>query len=114
MSVEKFFVLYFPLKTKSIFTVKTAKWISFGTFVILASFNCQIFFIKNTNNEHIQTYCKLDERFIKIFEYIDAILYSFGPFIIMGTANVAIMFKFLNAKLKRDIERAGSTSQALG
>ena len=49
-----------------------------------------------------------------IFNKIDAVLYSFGPFAIIGLLNVAIIYKFVKAKLES--EHAGtneSTNQAL-
>ena len=113
MSVEKFFVLYFPLKTKGIFTVKRAKWISFCAFLVFFIFNLQMFFTIRSYEISSQILCLSIGRHADIYQLMDGILYCFGPFIIMGTANIAIIFKFLNAKLKRDIEGAGGTNQAL-
>ena len=45
MSIEKFFALYFPLKTRSVCTVGTARWVSGVTALVFAAFNAQAFFI---------------------------------------------------------------------
>ena len=44
MSVEKCFAVYFPLKAKSVCTVKTAKWATGTSGVVLAGYNVINFF----------------------------------------------------------------------
>ena len=108
MSIEKCIVVYFPLKTKNICTVKTAKWACLVAAVLLAAFNSQFFFII----EKRSNYCYYSEWYVLIYNRIDSVLYSFGPFVIMGLTNTAIIYKFIKAKLavKRGTE---STNQAL-
>ena len=45
MSLEKCFAVYFPLKSKSVCTVKTAKWITGIVGVILAGYDGIYFFV---------------------------------------------------------------------
>ena len=45
MSIEKCFAVYFPLKSKSICTVKTAGWVSGIVGVILAGYNSMELFV---------------------------------------------------------------------
>ena len=47
-----------------------------------------------------------------IYNKLDSFLYSFAPFVVMGLTNIAIIYKFMKAKmaLKRGTE---STNQAL-
>ena len=49
MSVEKFFALYFPLKTKTVCTVKTAKRVTIVAAVIFIAFDSQFFFVMRAN-----------------------------------------------------------------
>ena len=63
------------------------------------------------------TYCGLvnaSPQYLNIlFSVIMAILYSFGPFIVMTVINTAIMYKFMLAKWKSRQGGTESTSQAL-
>ena len=45
MSVEKCFVLYFPFKAKVVCTLRTARWASLISAVLLIAFETQFFFI---------------------------------------------------------------------
>ena len=44
MSIEKCFAVYFPLKAKTVCTVKTAKWATGTVGVILAAYNSLRFY----------------------------------------------------------------------
>ena len=116
MSIEKFIALYFPLKTRNICTVKTAKWSCLCSAVIFAGFNSQFFFVVKAHKGNLfRVNCDwTDERYALIYYRIDAILYSFGPFAIMGLTNIAIIYKFVRAKM---VSKGGSgtesTNQAL-
>ena len=111
MSVEKCIVVYFPLKVRNICTVKTAKWTCLVAALIIAKLNSQWFFIIEARFN----YCYATEAsqwYFIISNRIDSIIYSFGPFAIMGLTNICIIYKFIKAKmaLKRGTE---STNQAL-
>ena len=114
MSLEKFFVLYFPLKTRSICTVRTAKWASFIAALIFVAYDSQIFFISDV--DPMSNYCNFVNvpiAYETIFYKINATLYSYAPFAIMGAANVAIIYKFLMAKWQSRHGGTESTNQAL-
>ena len=111
MSVEKCLALYFPFKTKSICTVKIAKRVTLVTVFMFVAFESQFFFIikKVSDNEcdYISTNYQL------IFNRIDSVLYSFGPFTIMALANCAIIYIFIKAICQNRQSGTESTSQAL-
>ena len=109
MSVEKCFALYFPLKAKTVCTVRTAKWST----AIMASF----FFIY-----HVQiliffkppSCAPSDQTYEKILSFIGSTFYCYAPFTVMFIANFAIMYKFIEAKrMSSSSNHTESTSQAL-
>ena len=111
MSVEKCIVVYFPLKVKNICTVKIAKWACLVATIVFVAFNSQWFFIIE-NRSGSCLYTEVSESYVLIYNHIDLIIYSFGPFSIMGCTNICIIYKFMKAKmaLKHGTE---STNQAL-
>ena len=120
MSVEKFIALYFPFKTRNICTVRTAKWASGIAFVFLSLLNSFWFFavkaIKEDGGARHIVACVLEDFIMKnylIWERIDGVIYSFGPFAIMGLANIGIIYKFIQAKMASKHSGTESTNQAL-
>ena len=62
MSVEKFFALYFPLKTKTVCTVKMAKKVTIVAAGTLAAYESQFFFIMKKHEDNylnIYTFLKV-------------------------------------------------------
>ena len=115
MSLEKCFAVYFPLKSKSVCTVKTAKWVT-GVFgIILAGYNIVYFFLRETQIDKKSGYKKcVFVSHSETLNMIDSILYSFFPLCLMFTTNFAIAFKLLRAKFKSHPGNSTeSTSQAL-
>ena len=113
MSVEKCFAVYFPLKSKTVCTVRTAKWVTGIVGVILAGYNILQFFdvesqFIKSNGYHV---CIFLLDFWEILYAIDSALYSFGPSALMFITNFAIAFKFMKAKYKSNSTE--STNQAL-
>ena len=117
MTIEKFFALYFPLKTRSICTVDTARKISGIIVFILAAFNAQSFFIyKAETDSHGYDRClyvRVSETYRLVFFRLNSALYSFGPFTLMIIFNCGIIFKFLTTKYQNRNADSQSTSQAL-
>ena len=117
MAVEKCFALHFPLQTKSICTVRTAKKISLISAVIFFGFNAQFFFIFDTekalNGAKRCIWVKVPDGYKAIYLQIDAFLYSFIPLLVMFTANCLIIFKFMIAKWKNRHGGTGSVNQAM-
>ena len=115
MSIEKYFAVFFPLKAKTVCTVKTSKWATGILGVILAAYNTIQFFDKKSF--FIEPYGRytclfgFDHNVILILDAVDSVLYSFGPFILMFITNFAIVFKFMSAKCKNNSTE--STNQAL-
>ena len=113
MSLEKFFALYFPLKTKAVCTVKMAKRVTIVAVIILATFDSQFFFIMRTHKNRCE-YIRVPENYTIIFNRIDAVIYSLGPFAIISLMNLAIIYKFVKAKLESErSSTTESTNQAL-
>ena len=113
MSIEKCFAVYFPLKSKTLCTVRTAKWATGTVGVVLAGYDCVYFvafdtFIKPSGNK----FCAMIEKYIVPLWSIDSVLYSFGPLTLMLITNFAIVFKFMKAKFKSN-KSTKTTNQAL-
>ena len=111
MSVEKCIVVYFPLKVRNICTVKTAKWACLVAAIVFFAFHCQWFFIIE-NRSNYCWYIEDSQRYVIILNRIDSIIYSFAPFAIMGLTNIAIIYKFIKAKMAVKCGTE-STNQAL-
>ena len=114
MSIEKCFAVYFPLKSKTVCTVRTAKWATGAVGVILAAYDLQWFVVMESSfDEWSDNYiCIENEYYYPTLDIIESILYSFGPFILMFITNFAIVLKFMKAKFKSN-QSTESTSQAL-
>ena len=52
-------------------------------------------------------------KYILLYSRIDTVIYSFGPFAIMGLTNIAIIYKFIRAKMASKHGGTESTNQAL-
>ena len=113
MSLEKCFAVYFPLKSKTVCTVKTAKWATGVVGVIMAGYNLvYIFVLKSSIIKSSGRYtCIYIGNSRVIVEAVDSVLYSFGPFTLMFITNFAIVFKFMTAKCKNNSTE--STNQAI-
>ena len=115
MSLEKCFAVYFPLKSKTVCTVRTAKWTAGITGVALATFNIINFFLEShfiKSSNHYVCYYSFDPSVIYVVYNVNSVLYSFGPFLLMFITNFAIVFRFMRAKCKSTNETE-STNQAL-
>ena len=117
ISLEKFFALYFPLKTKTVCTVSMARRVSLVTGIIFIGFNLQFFFIAKRFEDSVGEYCEygnVSEKYLSIlFSIVDVTLYSYGPFSIMTFTNLAIIYKFVSVKWRNRRGNTESTSQAL-
>ena len=115
MSIEQFFALYFPLKSKTVCTVKTAKWITGVSALIFFSYNVQYLILyKSIKRNGVGTCISINKNYLAILGRIDSILYSFGSFTIMLLVNCAIIAKFMKAKCEHITQSSTeSTSQAL-
>ena len=117
MSIEKSFVVYFPLKSKSICTMRTAKWATGIGGVILAAYNIVDFFrYESEIQQSGQHECVFlfDLKIILILETVGSTFYSFGPFALMCVTNFAIGFKFMKAKCRTNQHiSTESTNRAL-
>ena len=115
MSLEKCFAVYFPLKSKTVCTVKTAKWVTCIVGVVLAAYNMNIFFLEShvikLSGRDMCVY-NFDSNIVLILNTASSVLYSFVPFILMFIINFAIVFKFMRAKCES--KSTESTNQALG
>ena len=117
MGIEKFFALYFPLKTRSICTVSMAKKVTLVVVLIILAINLQHCFIwEAAVNADGFKYCKLvnvPDGYIEIYIQIDYTLYCYAPFTIMFLANGAIIYKFIGASCASGLSGTESTNQAL-
>ena len=115
MSLEKFFALYFPLKSKILCTVKTAKWVTGVSALIFFSYDSQYLIVYKFVKTNGDINCFFaNKNHLAILYKIDFILYSFGTFTIMLLVNCAIVAKFMKAKCQNIFHNSTeSTSQAL-
>ena len=117
ISLEKFFALYFPLKTKTVCTVSMARRLSLVTAIIFIGFDLQYFFITKKFEDSFGEYCdygNVSWKYLTIlFSIVNATLYSYLPFSIMTFTNVAIIYKFVSVKWRNRQGNTDSTSQAL-
>ena len=114
MSVEKFFALYFPLKTKTVCTVKMAKRVTIVAAVVFAAFDSQFFFIMKKHEDNYCEFTRVSKTYSMTLNRIDATLYSLAPFSIIGLLNLAIIYKFIKAELESvRTGKTESTNQAL-
>ena len=114
MSIEKCFAVYFPLKSMTVCTVRTAKWATGIVGVILAGYDSLNFFlvksvISKWSGHHS---CVPVSKYTLTIRAVDSILYSFVPFALMFVVNFAIAFKFMRAKCNQR-NSTESTNQAL-
>ena len=113
--MKKCFAVYFPLRAKTVCTVKTAKWTTGIVGIVLSSYDLVYFmgiesFIKFSGLHA----CIFNGDYWVVLEAVDSVLYSFGPFTFMLITNIAIVFKFLKAKYTINQANATeSTNQAL-
>ena len=117
ISLEKFFALYFPLKTKTVCTVGMARRVSFITGIIFIGFILQYFFITKKFEDSFGEYCyygNVPDKYLNIlFSTVFATLYSYLPFSIMAFTNLAIIYKFVTVKWRNRQGNTDFTSQAL-
>ena len=113
MSLEKCFAVYFPLKSKTVCTVRTAKWATSTVGIILAG-NDVVYFFTVTSLFRISSglhTCVTTGDYNFTLQVLDYIFYSFAPFTLMSITNFAIVLKFMIAKCKSKSKE--STDQAL-
>ena len=117
MRLEKCFALYFPLQSKSVCTVRTAKKFSLIAAFVLFGFNLHLIFIRDAETDpDWKKQCiwvRVPLSYKATYYQIDAFIYSFIPLSVMFTANCLIIFKFMIAKYKNRQGGTESVNQAL-
>ena len=115
MSVEKCVALYFPLKTKTLCTVATAKRATVAIAIILAALDSPLFYMYGVMEDELDFYCgyKNLQLYQLIFNKLNPTLYSYAPFCIMGVSNIAIIYILIKAKIQSKHGGTASTNQAL-
>ena len=115
VSWEIFCFVHFPLKSKTVCTVKTAKWATGVSALLFFIYNVQYLVLYKSVKRNGVVNCILtNKNHLAILDRTDSILYSFGTFTIMFLVNSAIVAKFIKAKCKNLLQNSmGSTSQTL-
>ena len=114
MCIEKFFALYFPLLTKRLCSVKTTKIIVFITAFLYILYESQCFFVLKVLTKRGVAGCwPAPGVHGLVFNLLDSVLYSFGPFSIMIITNAAIIYKLMSIKLKEGKEGSNPAGQAI-
>ena len=81
-----------------------------------AAFYSQVFYFVKKSSDSFGSYCEIyfpSKLYDRIFVNILSTLYTYAPFAVMILANFAIIYKFINAKLKTNQGGTESTEQAL-
>ena len=114
MSLEKCFAVYFPLKSKTVCTVRTAKWTTSIVGVILTAYDLQWFVLMESGISEWSGFysCVAGDRYHNSFHLVDSVPYSYGPFVFMFIINFAIVLRFMRARCKSN-HSTESTNQAL-
>ena len=113
MSIEKCFAVYFPLKSKTVCTVRTVKWTTGVVGIVLASYDLvYLVGMESLIKLSVRHICVFNVDYWVVLNTVDSTLYSFGPFTIMLITNLAIVFKFMRAKCNQN-NSSESTEQAL-
>ena len=116
MSIEKCFAVFFPLKAKTVCTVKTAKWATGIVGFILAGYDSLYLFVMKSEfmESTGRPACVYTVDIRRALLTVDSILYSYLQFALIVTTNTAIAFKFMRAKCKSNRSNSTeSTNQAL-
>ena len=114
MSVEKCYALYFPLKAKTVCTVKTAKWMCSISAILYFAYNFPLVVFSSTVESDGHVMCWVRQDYWVVHRHIIASLHSFLPFTVMFIMNSAIIVKFIKAKMANHVALATqSTNQAL-
>ena len=116
ISFEKFLALYFPFKTKTLYTVPIAKRVSLATAIVYLVFASQFILMGQIYVDEFGEHC--DYGYVStnyknnLFSIVLPILYSYAPFALMISCNFAILYKFTKAK-RSSSSGMESTNQAL-
>ena len=115
MSLERFFALYFPLKSKTVCTMKTAKWSTGSLALIFLAYNVQYLVIyKSKVTDRVYSCLFPNKKLLAVLDRVDSVLYSFGTFTVMILVNSAIIAMFMKAKCQNLLgNTVESTAQAL-
>ena len=117
MTLEKCFALYFPLQSKSVCTVRTAKKFSLIAAFVLFVFNLHLIFIRDAETDSDGKkqciWVRVPLSYKTTYYQIYALIYSFIPLSVMLTVNCLIIFKFMIAKWKSRQGGTESVNQAL-
>ena len=116
MSLEKCFAVYFPLKSKTVCTVKTAKWVTSTVGIVLTGYDSVYFVVMESviSKSSGRKICRFTGNYRVVLYAVDSALYSFGPFILMSLTTFSIVLKFMRAKCRSNQSNSTeSTNQAL-
>ena len=90
--LHRFFQVYFPIKANVVCKIKTAHIVSGAIIALFVIFEAQWFFTIKVNGRKCAF---LYSDYHGIYQQIDAVIYSYLPFILMSIFNVAIIYKML-------------------
>ncbi|XP_069138819.1 uncharacterized protein [Argopecten irradians] len=91
MTIERFIAIHFPLKAVEYATVSRAKKVSVALFVMFSLFNCHFFWTVTIEGQYCSPTKTYEDFHNDIFPLIDAVLYSFLPFLILLAINILII-----------------------
>ena len=90
---------YYHVKAKVVCTLRTARWASLISDVLLIAFETQFFFIfESCDINGLEVCVYSNEKYASVIETMKSIVYSYVPFIMMGLTSFAIVIKFIMLK----------------
>ena len=81
--------------------------------MLYALYNSQFFVTSYYKENYMCLYNEPFDNYVQTFARVDGVLYSYAPIAIIGTANIAIIYKFIKAKLATNRSGTESTNQAM-
>lgn len=111
VTIERWIAVQMPLKTSIICTPRRTKLSIICLLFSIASINCHFLWsmelqeVKNNNTKHIYE-CKASPDYhvltYNVWPWVDAIIYSFLPFVIISVVNIMIIKTVCTARRKRE------------
>ena len=118
MTIERFLAVWYPLRHKSIWSLRQTRMVALGTVILAYGINLHVVWTFDHIEEDNRTFCTYiqDMTFMKKgFKYMNLALYCFIPFVVVITLNSLIIYRLnTNPNLLREESarsNSGSTSQ---
>ncbi len=108
--MERFVTIFFPLRARSVCTLPVAKRVIAAILVLFTLYEAHAFFTIGFDNTPERLACTaLSPAYLRFYEVMDSIFYSYIPLTVMFTCNVGIIVKLLWSKFGEKESKTGNT-----